>query len=171
MMAVRETPEELPHEILADLRRIIRSISIDSRKLLRDSGLTMPQLLCLRVVENSETPDVTSADLSRALQLSPATVTGIVDRLEAAELLKRVRDSSDRRKVNLHLTAKGRAKVRQTPPSLQDRFVARVVQLDGRELRALRRALRRIVELMGTESLEAAPILTTEEIGKPAQGT
>lgn len=170
-MARKKAPEEVSYEIVADLRRVVRSISIDSKRLLRDSGLTMPQLLCLRVVEDRGEREVTAADLSRALQLSPATVTGIVDRLEAADLLKRVRESTDRRKINLHLTRQGAAKLRETPPSLHDRFVSRLVRLDARELSALRKSLRRIVEMMEGEGLEAAPILTTEEIGKPAAGT
>lgn len=50
-------------------------------------------------------------EAARQVWLSPASVSGIADRLETDNLVERVRDPGDRRVVRLHLTEKGRAEV------------------------------------------------------------
>lgn len=52
---------------------------------------------------------LTLASLSRTLGVSSAAMTGLVDGLEAKELVKRTRGGMDRRTVGLSLTLKGRA--------------------------------------------------------------
>lgn len=47
---------------------------------------------------------MTAGQLARAARLTSGAVTGIVDQLEAAGLVRRVRDSDDRRRVYLELT-------------------------------------------------------------------
>lgn len=49
------------------------------------------------------------AAIGQQLGLTPSTMTGIVDRLEGLALVRRERDSSDRRAILLHLTRKGQA--------------------------------------------------------------
>ena len=51
--------------------------------------------------------------LSECLHVTGATVTGNLNALEAAGLIERVRESSDRRVVNVRVTAKGREKVKK----------------------------------------------------------
>jgi DNA-binding MarR family transcriptional regulator len=46
--------------------------------------------------------------LSRRVGILDATTATVIDRLEQAGFVRRVRDSDDRRKVNVHLTAAGR---------------------------------------------------------------
>jgi DNA-binding MarR family transcriptional regulator len=60
-------------------------------------GLTGPQLFLLRELFLGEPRTI--GDLSKALELSNSTVTGIVDRLERAGLVERHRDEKDRRVV------------------------------------------------------------------------
>ena len=50
----------------------------------------------------------TLTELAAAEQVRPPTMTRIVQSLEAGGLVRRVRDSSDRRVHRLHATAKGR---------------------------------------------------------------
>jgi DNA-binding MarR family transcriptional regulator len=49
--------------------------------------------------------------LAEALDVSQASTTGIVDRMEQRGLVTRVRDSSDRRVVRVELTSEGRGMV------------------------------------------------------------
>lgn len=68
-------------------------------------GLTTPQYqLLLAAVQNS---DVTLGGLSEQLNCSRGNVTGIVDRLERDEWLKRERSTDDRRVITVRLTEKG----------------------------------------------------------------
>jgi DNA-binding MarR family transcriptional regulator len=48
------------------------------------------------------------AEVSRALDLSPSAVSGLIDRMEAANLLRRGADPEDGRAFRLHLTDQGR---------------------------------------------------------------
>lgn len=69
-------------------------------------GLTTPQYqLLLAAVQNQ---DMTLGDLSEHLNCSRGNVTGIVDRLERDEWLKRERSRDDRRVITVRLTEKGR---------------------------------------------------------------
>jgi DNA-binding MarR family transcriptional regulator len=88
--------------------------------------ITPTDVECLGIIEAGET--VTPGDLVRATGLTSGAVTGIVDRLEKAGLARRVRDTVDRRKVYIRMTAQGRAKARTLYGSLAnaaDRLAAK----------------------------------------------
>jgi DNA-binding MarR family transcriptional regulator len=57
------------------------------------------------------------------------TVTGIIDRLERAGLVKRERSTADRRTLTVSLTAAGRDRSTSLPTPLQEEFLARLTQL------------------------------------------
>lgn len=149
----------LEAEILRSLRRITRAIDLHSRQLVEQHGLTAPQLLCLRILVQRGALKAT--ELAREMTLSPATVTGIVDRLVARELVVRNRSDEDRRIVTLSITAAGRRTAGQVPSLLQDRFAQRLRALPVAEQGALRDALSRIVKMMDAEELVVAPVLAT----------
>jgi DNA-binding MarR family transcriptional regulator len=68
-------------------------------------GLTSPQYqLLLAALRNSE---MTLGGLSEQLNCSRGNVTGIVDRLERDEWLRRERSNEDRRVITVKLTEKG----------------------------------------------------------------
>ena len=138
--------------ILRALRRITRATDLHSRKLVHDWKLTLPQLVCLRqLAADGET---TASALSRQISLSQATVTGILDRLEARKLLTRERSAGDRRRNILKLTAAGRKLVAEAPGPLQEEFAQRLAAMDeaGRDEVAL--TLEHLVELMSGDESE-----------------
>ncbi|HHX39310.1 MAG TPA: MarR family transcriptional regulator [Armatimonadetes bacterium] len=71
-----------------------------------DLELTLGQLECLRLIGILDSPSM--SELSTELQLSPSTVTGLVDALVQRGKVERVADPDDRRVVRARLTAKGR---------------------------------------------------------------
>lgn len=133
----------------------------------RDVGLTVPQLLCLKAIVETELDEITPAEVGRQVHLSASTVTRILDRLERADLIRRERTSTDRRKVSLVLTDYGRERYRDLPTPLQERFLANLGDLDVHEQQALLHALQRVVELMEAQRLDAAPMLTPGETVQP----
>ena len=157
--SVAPSVSDYEEDILRSLRRITRAIDLHSRKLANTFGLTGPQLICLRALNEVEvcSPKV----LANTVYLSPATITGIMDRLVMRQLVRRERSTSDRRQVVLTLTKAGRALVEQAPSPLQARFVSRLENLDDEERQRLRASLDRIVELMDGDDLEAAAVLST----------
>jgi MarR family transcriptional regulator, organic hydroperoxide resistance regulator len=69
--------------------------------------------LVLRIVGTF--PGLSAGDLARTLHVHPSTLTGILQRLEARRLLRRLTDPSDARRVQLEITARGK---RLTIPSV-----------------------------------------------------
>jgi DNA-binding MarR family transcriptional regulator len=165
------TPDDLSRsadQILRALRSIMQSITIHSKQLYRDAGLTLPQMLCLRAIASSEDEEITAAQVSRQVHLSPATVTGIVDRLERSGFVERERRSRDRRKICLNLTPRGEERLQTMNPSLQDRFLRRLMNIDESEQAQILNALRRIEELMEASNIDAPPILAVGDLQDPA---
>lgn len=95
-------------EALGDLmRRIVRGMRRRMRAQLAEFELTGPQSWVLAYLLEAPGSRPMS-ELADATGQTPATMTGIVDRLEAAGLVRRVGDPSDRRVVRAQLTASGR---------------------------------------------------------------
>jgi DNA-binding MarR family transcriptional regulator len=156
VMSKRDSTER----ILRAIRRIIRKTSAHSRQIARDTGLSVPQSLCLRVIGEAKPNDeITVVRVAESVQLAPATVSRLLDRLEEAELVVRERRSRDRRKVCLRLTPLGRRGLRKMPPLLQEQFTARLQALSERKQGELLRALETIVDLMEAMEMDAAPVL------------
>ena len=150
--------------VLQSLRRIIRAVDLHSRRLVSTHEITLPQLVCLRAVETGQ--PITAAAVARAVHLSPSTVIGIVDRLEKRGLIRRERQTGDRRRIHLTLTEPGAALVRRLPVPLQDRLTGAMAALPVAEQETIARSLERVVELLEAREIEAAPILGTGPIGE-----
>ena len=67
-------------EILKSLRRIIRAVDLYSHKLVTETGLSIPQLICMRQL--AKDGEIQTSHLAEAVNLSPPTVCGILNRLE-----------------------------------------------------------------------------------------
>lgn len=150
-------------EIITNLRRIIKSISSASKKLRKNFGITIPQLVCLNAVANSTDELVSLKHISQVIQLSAPTVSGIVDRLEKSGLLRRERKKDDRRKLLIQLTDKGREVLANTPESIQIKLSKKINALSQTKRTQIKNALRTLTEVLEAEDLDASPILTAEE--------
>lgn len=158
-------PASDANQVLVLIRQIVRKISEHSRQLSRDSGLTVPQMLCLKAVyelHEEHQASVTVARVAARVQLSAATTSRVLDRLVRSGWVERGRDTSDRRRVLLTLSAEGAARYEQLPTAMQETFVERFACLSGEEQSSLIVALERIVEMMDASDIDASPILTPE---------
>jgi len=166
--------ETIRDSILKSLRRITRSIDLHSRELASTFGLTGPQLVCLRVIGQHKS--LTPSKLAQEVSLSQATITGIIDRLAARQLVTRDRSATDRRLVSVEITAAGRDLIRAAPYPLQESFLKRLQAESRAEQENMQRTLEKIVRMMDGEKLSAAPVLsssaaalTPDEIGEASE--
>jgi trehalose 6-phosphate phosphatase len=106
-------------------------------------GVTGPQRLALRIVGHM--PHVSAGLLATTLKLHPSTLTGVLQRLERRGFLTRRVDGSDRRRVHLDLTDRGRAATRPLRGSVEDAVAQVLRREDPRELRATADLLRSLV--------------------------
>jgi DNA-binding MarR family transcriptional regulator len=84
-------------------------------RVLDDAGLTLPQFDVLANLGMSE--GITQQELAERLLVTKGNVCGLLDRMEAAELVQRKPDPEDRRTNRLHLTRQGRSALREAFPA------------------------------------------------------
>jgi DNA-binding MarR family transcriptional regulator len=137
---------DLLKDIFMDLRRIMRAMDVYSRQLSGSHGLTGPQMLCLR--EIATRGSLTTGALATAIALSPATLTGILDRLEVRGLVSRERRPEDKRRVLVSLTPLGRQMSQELPSPMQDKFGSRLSELPADEQASIRLALGAVARMM-----------------------
>ncbi len=107
--------------------------------------------------------EVPIGDLAKAVSLGQATVTGIIDRLEARSLVTRNRSTEDRRKVLVRTTPSCEQLLAAAPPFLQESFQVRFQKLEEWEQLMILAALMRLGSLMEARKGEIAPFLYEED--------
>jgi DNA-binding MarR family transcriptional regulator len=106
-----------PEESVAYLmRRLIGNFASEVAHELDPRGLTNAQWVPLYKLHLGH--GTTAAELARNCELDAGAMTRTLDRLEAKNLIKRVRSSEDRRVVDLELTDEGRLAADQIPEAL-----------------------------------------------------
>ncbi len=159
--------EPIENQVLIALRRIIRSIDMHSHTLSKFYGLTGPQLIVL--LELSRNDEITPSRLARAISLSQATVTGILDRLEKRGFITRRRSDTDRRRVLVSTTSHADHMLDTGPPIMQISFIEAFKQLQDWEQTMILSSLQHLVALMNAEAVDASPILTTDTSLSPTE--
>jgi len=153
-------------ELLVALRRIIRAIDLRSKQLSREVGLTGPQLLVLQNI--GAQPNIMVRQIAENINLSPATVTSILDRLEARGLVNRVRSTEDKRKVAISLTGSGEASLQAAPLPFQEHFTNRFRQLEEWEQSQMVATMQRIASMMDATDIDASPMLELGSLSEKA---
>ena len=97
------SPLEIADQLRPAILRLARNLRRDTERF----GVTAHQATLLAQV--SSRPGLSLRELAHSEGISPPSLSGHVDRLEAAGLLVRVRSTDDRRRVGLELTPEGRS--------------------------------------------------------------
>jgi DNA-binding MarR family transcriptional regulator len=100
---------ELVQEVVELERQVSRILGRYAPSVWIDSGLTLAQLRSLFIIANEGSTNFRK--LAEALKVTPANVTGIVDRLEEQGLVSRTQNPEDRREITLQATDKGQTLV------------------------------------------------------------
>lgn len=102
---MEHTTDEKIVKIELLLRSACFNIKQKGREILQDFDITPPQFDALQfLIDDGE---MTVGELSGKLYLAPSTITDLIDRMEKNSLVKRVRDSKDRRTVKIIVEEKG----------------------------------------------------------------
>jgi len=138
--------------VIIFLRKINRAADINSKKLIKQIGLTGPQLLILQEVARRK--EVTAGEIAKAISLSQATVTGILERMEKRELLTRTRNENDKRRIMIRLTKTGKKIIKNAPSLMHEGFVEGLNSLQDWEQTMILSALQRIVAIIEDKTSE-----------------
>lgn len=155
----QDAPED---QVLVALRRIIRSIDIHSRRLVKHYGLTGPQLVVLQEIAKHK--EITPGRLARAVSLSQATISGILERLQKRGLILRRRSETDRRRIWVRPTREAMHMLETGPPVMQLSFVEAFKALQKWEQTMILSSLQRLVSLINADTLYADPLIETNGI-------
>ena len=143
--------------MLISIRQIIRATDLYSKQLSKKAGLTAPQLLVLQSIQALGA--ISISKLAAEVSLSQATVTTIIDRLEARRLVARHRSTQDKRVVHATLTPQGEDMLNAAPTPLQDVFSRKFSELEEWEKSMIVSALQRVASMMNAEKIDASPML------------
>ncbi len=141
--------EQISLQIIMRLRQIMQEMSKHSKLILEKYKISTPQLICLNEV--FQHGPISIGALTKIVFLNNSTVTGIVDRLEKRELVKRIRVSKDRRQVHVEITDQGIAFINEAPKPIQDQFMNRLLTLDEDKIGLILWSLEMLVDMLGNK--------------------
>lgn len=147
-------------EILIKIRKIVRSVDIESKKIQKEYGVTIPQVLCLNFLRESSNYQATQGEIRQFINLNPSTVSGIINRLEKKGLLARLPKSGDKRVVNIALTSAGDKLLKTIPSLLHEQLSEKLQKLEQSELNKVEESLETLVRLLDIGQVEASPLIT-----------
>ena len=155
-MQIKLPPSQQKHqqveESVQSLRRIVKALHDYSTAVEQKIGLTGPQLWALWELSRAGTLSLKA--LSARMHLDPSTVTGVVDRLQKRDLLVRVPDPEDRRRVILSLTAAGADLLKAAPHPAQGQLLHALHAMPLAEVEGLNRALKQVASLMEVDATQ-----------------
>ena len=93
---------------------------------LAEHGLNQARMIILVLLDNAETGSMRSSELADCANVSRATMTGLLDTLEKAEMLSRAPDPHDRRASNVKISPKGQKILHKVQP-LQTRWAQEIL--------------------------------------------
>ncbi len=147
-----ETPENLVREIIYQIRRLMQAGELFTKELNKTYQVSSPQLHCLLALhENGPLPP---SQIARHIMVKSSTVTGIIDRLEQKGFVERLRNSPDRRVINIQLTEAGKELAQNAPPPIQHKIVDGLKKLPEGEIKQIILSLSKLTHMLDVYDLE-----------------
>jgi DNA-binding MarR family transcriptional regulator len=147
-------------QLALELRRLTVELDAVGQRFAGLHGLNRTDVRALVAIMDAARAGrpVTAGALGAAVELSSASVTALVDRLERAGHVHRVRDEADRRRVVLELSPSARASGAAFFGGLQRDLVAAMAGYTDAELAVVRRFLAEMTEvIVAHQRAEAGP--------------
>jgi DNA-binding MarR family transcriptional regulator len=133
-------------EVANRLRPALLKLARELRRESHALGVTGGQVTLLIQIRRRRGIGVN--DLAALERMSPAAVSGYVDRLEKAGLVQRTKDEKDRRRLGLSITSEGERVLRSVRSRRTAWLAARLRHLEPAELVALDAAVEPLLRLL-----------------------
>ena len=147
-LAANASPDtnELAAEVLGRFRELFRAAKLHFASVQKVAGISGAQLWALS--EINAQPGLRVSDLTQKMSLHQSTVSNLVEKLNSAKLLRRVREAGDNRVVRLQLTSAGRKVLAQAPSPARGVLPDALGKLDTRSLKKLSSSLESLAKVM-----------------------
>jgi len=96
-------------------------------------SVDITQTQIFTVMTLAEGAPIRLSDLSKKLNISAPTATGIIDRLEKLGYVRRIHDRNDRRAINVDLTVKGRKLSKKLKTTIKRKWKELLVKLPEKD--------------------------------------
>jgi len=127
-------------EIIDLSRNFNKSLRHKFHHSIHDSGFTLPQLSVISMLEKYGEQKV--SELSLKIGLSDSTVSGILDRLEQKDIIRRERTKDDRRVVKISLTGKSKEFCNDFRQKREEYFTQLLKNLSEQEIKDIIKGLK-----------------------------
>lgn len=134
--------DRLVLDAFVKLLRASNAVEREMARLVGGAGLTHGQFGVLEALLHLG--PMSQTDLGQKLLSTDGNITHIVTNLEKRALVKRIRNTRDRRFLTVELTPKGRATVSKLFPAYVKRLRARFEELSDAEARAVAKLLKKL---------------------------
>lgn len=138
-------------EALAAIRILGKKLHAGMERWADRFGLSEGRFQILVRLHHQPAGRITMGDLAEMLDVTPRTVTGLVDNLERDGLVKRVDDPDDRRSVYAEITEQGRERVKALWREASAVQRGLTEGFEESELIQLRHLCLRLIQAMGVE--------------------
>ena len=139
--------EQTSMRIIMRLRQILQEMSKHSKFIFENHKITVPQLICLHEVY--EHGPISIGALTKIVYLNNSTVTGIIDRLEKRNFVRRTRISKDRRQVHVEITEQGINFIHKAPKPIKDQFVDHIISMEKEKITLILWSLELLIDMLG----------------------
>ncbi len=149
-------------DVLQQLRIVMRLAGNHSAQVERSTGIPGAQLWALHEVAQADGLSV--GELAQRLRVHQTTVSNLLNRLEAAALVRKGRSPDDQRIVHIHLTAAGRKALRVAAAPARGLLPNVLDGMSAAQLRKVHDGLAVLVDCLGgfDAVLAAKPLRSTE---------
>jgi len=150
-------------EILVSIRKILRSLNLESKKIQKEYGVTIPQLMCLDYLRTNPEFKSTQIKIAKYLNLNSSTMSGIIDRLETKGFVARLPNPEDKRTVFISLTSKGSKLLDTSPQLLHEQLSQKLEKLPREKIEEINNALKILIISLDIDEIPASPIISIED--------
>jgi len=145
-------PSDHTKQIIFSIRRLIQASELYTKELNKKYQVSAAQLNCiLTLYEYGPLPP---SKIANHMMVKSSTVTGVVDRLEKKGLAERMRNSPDRRVINIQLTEAGKKLAKNAPPPIQQKIIDGLKQTENAKKEQIVRSLNVLTDMLDIQDLE-----------------
>ena len=147
-----EDHSERIRDIVYSIRRLMQAGEHYTKELNKVYNVSSAQLNCL--IALYENGNLSPSQIASFIMVNSSTVTGIVDRLEQKNLVKRSRISNDRRVITIELTKYGKSLAENAPPPIQQKIVDGLHNLTKNEIDQIADTLKKLTSMLDVQDLK-----------------
>lgn len=150
--------------ILINIRKILRSVNLESKRIQKEYGISIPQLLTLNYLKTCDDFKATHGNISKYLNLNSSTVTGIISRLDKKGYVAKLPHLKDKRITYVALTTNGANLLKRTPQLMHEQLTVKLNKLSESQLQEIQSAFTLLIEVMDIDDIEAYPLVTLDDL-------